>query len=168
LEARIEATDQPTDFAHIIPILWGEQPMVDARALHGALGVGRDFSNWIKDRLDFCDAVEGVGYEVGFGQLASETTEAKDPRGHNRTDYRLTVPLAKEIAMLERNDTGKAVRRYFLEVEARYISSQQSGLHYAQHASLALSTNSRTAANQHLANSRGTAQTQERYSQTAV
>jgi phage anti-repressor protein len=88
--------------------------MVDARALHRALGVGRDFSNWIKDRLNFCEAVEGVGYEVGlFAKTGENSLQGRPP-----IDYRLAVPLAKELALMENTDAGKRVRRYFLEVEA--------------------------------------------------
>jgi phage anti-repressor protein len=102
----LEALAQAPDFSHLIPILWGTQPMVDARALHGALGVGRDFSNWIKDRLDFCDAVEGVGYEVSLFANFGENS----PQGRPTTDYRLTVPLAKEIAMIERTGASKGCK----------------------------------------------------------
>ena len=37
---------------------------VDARTLHAALQVGRDFSNWIKTRLDEVGAVEGEEFIV--------------------------------------------------------------------------------------------------------
>jgi anti-repressor protein len=84
--------------------------MVDARALHSALGVGRDFSTWIKDRLDDCDAIEGRGFEVVVvGDFSPDLGKSPAP-GRPPTDYRLTVPLAKEIAMLERTGTSKGCK----------------------------------------------------------
>jgi phage anti-repressor protein len=35
---------------------------VNARDLHAALGIGRDFSNWIKDRIKKYGFEEGKGY----------------------------------------------------------------------------------------------------------
>uniref|UniRef100_UPI003B0281BA antA/AntB antirepressor family protein n=1 Tax=Actinobacillus pleuropneumoniae TaxID=715 RepID=UPI003B0281BA len=37
--------------------------------------------------------------------------------GHNRKDYLITLSMAKEIAMLERNQQGKLARQYFIKCE---------------------------------------------------
>lgn len=49
---------------------------VNARALHAFLGSKRDFSNWIKDRIDKYDFIENQDYVVfnNFG----ETLKAVD------------------------------------------------------------------------------------------
>ena len=39
-----------------------EQQTVNARELHEFLEVGRDFSNWMKDRIAQYDFVEGVDF----------------------------------------------------------------------------------------------------------
>jgi anti-repressor protein len=40
--------------------------------------------------------------------------------GRPSVEYNLTISTAKEIAMLQRNEKGKQVRNYFIQVEDRY------------------------------------------------
>lgn len=82
---------------------------VDARELHDFLDVGRDFSNWIKGRIDQYGFVENIDYVVvanmGEGQPA------------NKIDYALSIDMAKELSMVERNDNGRQARKYFIQCE---------------------------------------------------
>lgn len=55
--------------ARIIPVISGviggrETNIVSARTLHNALGVGRDFTNWIKGRIEEYGFKKGVDFEV--------------------------------------------------------------------------------------------------------
>lgn len=88
---------------------------VNARDLHAALHVGRDFSDWIKRRI------QNYGFEEGtdFTVFDSTITGNQRKRGGDRktVEYFLTIDMAKELAMLENNDAGKRVRRYFIEME---------------------------------------------------
>lgn len=86
---------------------------VDARTLHAALQVGRDFGTWIQGRIEEVDAQEGGEFIV----LENSPVSGKTPGGRPRRDYWLSLDLAKEIAMLERNEIGKAIRRYFIQAE---------------------------------------------------
>jgi phage anti-repressor protein len=79
---------------------------VDARTLHEFLEVGRDFSNWIKDRIDTYGFVEGQD----FCSLISASKDSEGRGGHNRKDYALTLDMAKELAMVERTPKGKQAR----------------------------------------------------------
>jgi anti-repressor protein len=88
------------------------QQVVNARDLHVGLGVGRDFSNWIKDRIEKYGFCEGVDYETRSPNLVSEMHG-----GQNRIDYFLTVPMAKELAMVENNEKGREVRQYLIKIE---------------------------------------------------
>ncbi len=43
-------------------------------------------------------------------------------------DYIIKLDTAKEMAMLERNEKGKQVRRYFIQVEKKYKENTLGGL----------------------------------------
>lgn len=86
---------------------------VNARELHTFLKVGRDFSNWIKDRIDEYEFIEGLDYIV-FAK------SGENPKGGRpQKEYALTVSTAKELAMVERNDEGRRARHYFIDCEYR-------------------------------------------------
>lgn len=59
--------------------------------------------------------MENEDYQVCLPNLASE-----NQGGQNKKEYIIKLDTAKEMAMLERNDKGKQVRRYFIEVEKKY------------------------------------------------
>ena len=40
--------------------------------------------------------------------------------GTKLTEYYITIDMAKELCMVENNETGRLIRRYFIEVEKRY------------------------------------------------
>ncbi|WP_240536708.1 phage antirepressor KilAC domain-containing protein [Bartonella sp. WD12.1] len=44
---------------------------------------------------------------------------SKGRGGHNRKEYHLTLDMAKELAMVERNEKGKQARQYFIECERK-------------------------------------------------
>jgi len=57
---------------------------VSARELHTALGVGRDFSTWIKDRIEKYGFVEGRDYYViDSPDLGNQTGRGGDRRSIN-------------------------------------------------------------------------------------
>lgn len=85
-------------------------PTCNARDLHAALKAGRDFSTWIKGRIEEYGFVEGEDYSPVLVSIPKR-------RGQPRIDYHLTLDMAKEIAMLENNAIGRRVRRYFIQAE---------------------------------------------------
>ncbi|MFT1618248.1 antA/AntB antirepressor family protein [Enterobacter kobei] len=89
--------------------------LCDARDLHAFLSVGKIFAAWIKDRIADYGFIENQDYV-----LLSNTGKQNSGRGgHNRKDYHLTLDTAKELAMVERNEKGRQIRRYFIECEKR-------------------------------------------------
>lgn len=100
---------------------------VNARELYKWLGVGRDFSNWIKDRVKKYDFVEDLDYflsiaKFGDGFYGSGKGKAKDPKTGKvlAREYIISIDMAKELAMLENNEMGKKVRKYFIRVESDF------------------------------------------------
>lgn len=97
--------------------------LCNARDLHAFLGVGRDFSEWIKYRIEQYGFIDGDDFI-----LCSPLLGSKRRGGHNRTDYQLTLDTAKELAMVENNAKGREVRRYFIAVEKRAHEAAGRGL----------------------------------------
>ena len=83
---------------------------VNARELHAFLQNRDHFATWIRDRIAQYDFVENQDF-VTF----SENSE----KGRPRLEYALTLDMAKELSMVERNEQGKQARRYFIECEKR-------------------------------------------------
>ena len=93
----------------------GAVQTVNARDLHAFLEVGKDFSTWIKGRIEQYGFVEHHDF-VTFD--AAPQNGGAGNRGH-RVEYAISLDMAKELAMVERNDKGKQARLYFIECERR-------------------------------------------------
>ena len=83
---------------------------VNARDLHAFLEVKTEFKNWIARRIEDYDFTEGKD----FGSFLTESTGGRPAK-----EYALTIDMAKEISMVERNEKGKEARAYFIECERR-------------------------------------------------
>ena len=87
-----------------------DRPTVSARGLHEFLGVDTRFNDWFPRMAEYGFS-EGTDYYSflsngdGFGKAAT------------RTDYQLTLDMAKELCMIQRNDRGRQARQYFIRVE---------------------------------------------------
>ena len=89
---------------------------VSARDLYEFLELTERFSAWFKRmlRYEFEEGTDYLGCKI-FNTLAKQDLQ----------DYQLTVEMAKEISMIQRNEKGKQARRYFIECEKRLKSQQQ-------------------------------------------
>ena len=103
-------------FYHEFPTVSGQldgqtQALVNARDLHEFLGVETRFDKWIQRRIE----------EYGFTQVIDFIESPKMAnRGFWQTetkDYLISLDMAKELCMVERNDKGRQARRYFIEME---------------------------------------------------
>jgi len=88
-------------------------PTVNARDLHNFLGCKRDFSNWIKGRIDKYSFAEGSDY------LLAKIGEQLPSGIKYKTEYFVSLDMAKELSMVENNDKGKEARSYFISVDKK-------------------------------------------------
>jgi len=116
----VEVKELPVITNEVIPIYNNNnERMVNARELHSFLGIGKDFTSWIKDRIIKYDFSENRDYILTL----TKTGERKNVTKHN---YYLNINTAKEIAMVENNERGKYIRKYFIQIENEY--RQQNNL----------------------------------------
>lgn len=92
-----------------------DKPTVSGRELHEALGVETRYNDWFKRMSEY-----GFTENEDFYSNLSKTSES----GRPSTDHQLTIPMAKEICMLQRNDKGKQFRQYFIRVEEAWNSPE--------------------------------------------
>lgn len=95
-----------------------KERLINARELFYALR-GREtktkFADWIKERLVKYKFIENIDY------ICFRNFTKADRYGNKTTkEYYLTIDTAKEICMIENNETGRKIRRYFIETEKRY------------------------------------------------
>lgn len=84
----------------------GGRDIVSARVLHQFLEVGSRFDRWFNRRLEEYPFVQRVDYHGPF--LANGCD-----------DYAVTLDMAKELCMVERNEKGKELRGYFIWAEKK-------------------------------------------------
>ena len=92
-----------------------EQPTVLGRDLHEALGTESNYTTWFKRMCEYGFS-EGTDYVTCFPNLESENQHG----GQNKIDHQLTIPMAKEICMIQRTDMGRQFRQYFIKVEEQW------------------------------------------------
>lgn len=90
------------------------EKVVYGSELHEVLEVKSRYREWIDRRLLDIDAVENEDFQAA---------EISAPSGQTKKEYIIKLDTAKEMAMLERNEKGKEVRRYFIQVEKKYKSA---------------------------------------------
>lgn len=90
----------------------------DGRELHTFLKNGKQFSDWIKQRISQYGFEENQDFACF--SLKSETQRKDGQRGVARsTEYHLSLDMAKELSMVENNEQGRLARRYFIDCEKR-------------------------------------------------
>lgn len=101
----------------LIPINFeSDRPTVSARELHDFLEVETPFRLWFPRMTEygFTESIDYTPYNFVHPQNHQETS-----------DYQLTVPMAKEISMIQRNEKGKLARAYFIKIEEDWNSPEK-------------------------------------------
>lgn len=99
-----------------------DQPAVSARDLHEFLGVGADYRHWFPRMCEY-------GFTEGqdFNSVKNDRVQIEGDRMVSRTvdDAILTIDMAKELCMLQRNEKGKQARQYFIQLEKDWNSPEK-------------------------------------------
>lgn len=89
---------------------------VSARELHKQVGSTERFSAWFERQLQY-GFVENEDYTgcKKFNTLAKQELQ----------DYELSVDMAKEICMVQKNENARKVRQYLIELEKAWNTPEQ-------------------------------------------
>lgn len=98
-----------------------QEPIISGRELHQVLEVKTHYTKWF-DRMCEYGFTENIDYI-----LVSQKCQTNNPKNPYTeiTDHAIKLDMAKEIAMIQRNEKGKQVRQYFIEVEKEYNSPEK-------------------------------------------
>lgn len=89
-----------------------ERPTVLGRELHDMLGVDSNYTTWFNRMCEY-------GFTEGNDFLP---ILEKSSGGRPAVNHQLTIPMAKEICMLQRTERGKECRQYFIKIEEQWNS----------------------------------------------
>ena len=110
-----------SELNNLIPVSYEnpERPTVSGRELHDFLNIETPYAKWF-NRMTEYGFTEGEDYAEALDKIVQNPKEG----GRPATDHQLTIPMAKELCMIQRNERGKQARQYFLAVEAQWNSPE--------------------------------------------
>lgn len=94
-----------------------DRPTVLARDLHEFLEVKTAYKDWFPRMCEY-------GFAEGEDYCSFLSDRSDGLPGKPRQDAQLTIDMAKEICMLQRNEKGKQARQYFLQLEREWNSPE--------------------------------------------
>lgn len=94
-----------------------DRPTVLARDLHEFLEAETPFHKWFPRMCEY-----GFTEDEDYRTFLSNRSDGLP--GKPRQDAQLTIDMAKEICMLQRNERGKQARQYFLQLEREWNSPE--------------------------------------------
>lgn len=105
----------------LIPISYDnpERPTVSGRELHEFLKIETPYAKWF-GRMTEYGFTDGEDYAEVLDKIVQNPREG----GRPAIDHQLTIPMAKELCMIQRNERGKQARQYFLQVEQMWNSPE--------------------------------------------
>ena len=100
----------------------GDKLTLSARELYKELNIAGRFSRWFEQMSEY-------GFEENVDYTSVQNcTEVQNNGGiqvRELQDYQITLDMAKEIAMLQRNEKGKEIRRKLIELEKAWNSPEK-------------------------------------------
>ena len=95
---------------------------VSARELHKEVGSTERFSAWFERQLQF-GFVENEDYTTV--KVLTEVQNNGGVQERKMIDHNLSVDMAKQICMVQKNDRAKAVRQYLIDLEKAWNTPEQ-------------------------------------------
>lgn len=90
-----------------------DEPIVSGRELHEFLEVKTKYKDWFPRMTEY-GFIENQDYTLVAQKRA--TNNPKNPMT-DMMDHQITIPMAKELCMIQRSEKGKQARQYFLAIE---------------------------------------------------
>ena len=99
-----------------------DHPLVSARELYGFLDAATDYRHWFPRMCEY-GFTEGADFNV----VKNDRVQDEGGRMVSRMmdDAIMSLDMAKEICMLQRNEKGKLARQYFLQLEKDWNSPEK-------------------------------------------
>lgn len=97
----------------------GDKLTLSARELYKELNVTDRFTRWFERMGEY-----GFEENIDFTSVKSSTL-VNNGATRELQDYRITLDMAKEIAMLQRNEKGKQIRKKLIELEKAWNSPEK-------------------------------------------
>lgn len=91
------------------------EPRIDGRDLHAFLEIETPYNKWFSRMTEY-----GFTENEDFWTNLSESTG-----GRPAVEHLMTIDMAKELCMIQRNERGKQARQYFLAVEKAWNSPEK-------------------------------------------
>lgn len=95
-----------------------DQPTVSGRDLHEFLEVSTKYADWFPRMCEY-----GFSEDVDYCSILRNRCDGLP--GKPLTDHQITIDMAKELCMIQRNERGKQARQYFLQLERDWNSPEK-------------------------------------------
>ena len=96
-----------------------QEPVISGRELHEKLEIGTQYSKWFERMADY-----GFSENIDFTPISQKRLTAQG-NYTEYTDHILKLDMAKEISMIQRNEKGKQMRKYFIEIEKEFNTPEK-------------------------------------------
>ncbi|RDY20427.1 phage antirepressor KilAC domain-containing protein [Criibacterium bergeronii] len=93
--------------------------IVSGRELHKFLELGTDYKKWFDRMIEY-----GFTESVDFATVSQKCLIANGGY-QEKIDHAIKLDMAKELAMIQRNEKGKQARQYFISVEKEFNSPEK-------------------------------------------
>ena len=96
-----------------------QEPIVSGRELHEKLEIQTRYNDWFNRMIEY-----GFEENKDFVTITQKRVTAQGNET-TYTDHAIKLDMAKEIAMIQRNDKGKIIRKYFIQVKKEFNSPEK-------------------------------------------